>query len=79
MNDKRGVTQCQAPAPSRGLVPRPQGKPMKDIIWLSPSLTAGAIAARLMVFFERRPQIRSRRGVELVALDARPGLTTRGV
>jgi hypothetical protein len=35
---------------------------MKDIIWLSPSLAAGAIAARLMVFLERRPKIRSRRG-----------------
>jgi hypothetical protein len=35
---------------------------MKDIIWLSPSLAAGAIAARLVVFFERRRQIRSRRG-----------------
>jgi hypothetical protein len=29
---------------------------MKDIIWLSPSLAAGAIAARLVVFFGRRPQ-----------------------
>ena len=27
---------------------------MKDIIWLSPSLAAGAIAARLVAFFERR-------------------------
>ena len=35
---------------------------MKDIIWLSPSLAAGAIAARLVVFFEGHPQIRSRRG-----------------
>ena len=26
---------------------------MKDTIWLSPSLAAGAIAARLVVFFER--------------------------
>jgi hypothetical protein len=34
---------------------------MKDIIWLSPSLAAGAIAGRLVVFFERRPQLRSRR------------------
>ena len=29
---------------------------MKDIIWLSPSLAAGAVAARLVVFFKRRPQ-----------------------
>ena len=29
---------------------------MKNIIWLSPSLAAGAIAARLVVFFKRRPQ-----------------------
>ncbi len=37
---------------------------MKDIIWLSPSLAAGAIAARVVVFFERRPQMSSasRRG-----------------
>ena len=35
---------------------------MKDIIWLSPSLAAGAIAGRLVVFFERRPQMRSRLG-----------------
>jgi hypothetical protein len=34
---------------------------MNDIIWLSPSLASGAIAARLVVFLERRPQIRSRR------------------
>ena len=40
---------------------------MKNIIWLSPSLAAGAIAARLVVFFERRPQINPRRGVELTA------------
>jgi hypothetical protein len=40
---------------------------MKDIIWLSPSLAAGAIAARLVDFFERRRQIRSRRDVELTA------------
>jgi hypothetical protein len=35
---------------------------MKNIIWLSPSLAAGAIAARLVVFFKRRPQISPRRG-----------------
>jgi hypothetical protein len=29
---------------------------MKDIIWLSPSLAAGAVAARLVVFFKRRPR-----------------------
>lgn len=29
---------------------------MKNIIWLSPSLAAGAIAGRLVVFFKRRPQ-----------------------
>ena len=29
---------------------------MKDIIWLSPSLAAGAIAARLVAFFKKRPQ-----------------------
>ena len=29
---------------------------MKNIIWLSPSLAAGAIAARVMVFFKKRPQ-----------------------
>ena len=29
---------------------------MKNIIWLSPSLAAGAIAARLMAFFKKRPQ-----------------------
>ena len=45
---------------------------MKDIIWLSPSLAAGAIAGRLVGFFQRRPKMRSRRGVELTALDARP-------
>jgi len=36
---------------------------MKYTIWLSPSLAAGAIAARLVVFFEGRPRIRDRRGV----------------
>lgn len=29
---------------------------MKNIIWLSPSLAAGAVAARVAVFFKRRPQ-----------------------
>jgi hypothetical protein len=29
---------------------------MKNIIWLSPSLAAGAVAARLVVLFKRRPQ-----------------------
>jgi hypothetical protein len=38
---------------------------MKNIIWLSPSLVAGAIAARLVAFFERRPQTSPRRGVKL--------------
>ncbi len=40
---------------------------MKNIIWLSPSLAAGAVAARLVVFFERRPQMSPRWGVELTA------------
>ncbi len=40
---------------------------MKNIHWLSPSLAAGAIAARLVVFFKRRPQGSSGRGVELTA------------
>ena len=44
---------------------------MKDIIWLSPSLAAGALAARLVVFFERRPQMSPRRRVELTAPPAR--------
>ncbi len=35
---------------------------MKDIIWLSPSLATGAIVARLVAFFERRPQMSPRRG-----------------
>jgi hypothetical protein len=34
------------------------------MIWLSPSLAAGAIAARLVVFFKRRPQGSPRRGVK---------------
>ena len=29
---------------------------MKNIIWLSPSLAAGAIAARLVAFFKTGPQ-----------------------
>ena len=29
---------------------------MKNIIWLSQSLAAGAVAARLVVLFKRRPQ-----------------------
>jgi hypothetical protein len=32
---------------------------MKDIIWLSPSLAAGAIAARLVAFFKRRLSLTS--------------------
>ena len=50
---------------------------MKDITWLSPSLAAGAIAARLVVFFKRRPQIRSRRGVKLTARSCPAGFQTR--
>jgi hypothetical protein len=30
---------------------------MKNMIWLSPSLAGGAIAARLAAFFERRSQM----------------------
>ena len=32
---------------------------MKNIMWLSPSLAAGAIAARLVAFFERRLRLTS--------------------
>jgi len=39
---------------------------MKEIIWLSPSLAAGAIAARLVAFFERRPQMSPHWGGEQV-------------
>jgi hypothetical protein len=45
---------------------------MKQTVWLSPSLAAGAIAARLVVFFERRLQIRDRRGVERAVSTMRP-------
>ena len=48
---------------------------MKDIIWLSPSLAAGAIAARLMAFFERHPRMSSRRGVELTARSCPRGVS----
>jgi hypothetical protein len=50
---------------------------MKNTIWLSPSLAAGAIAARLVVFFKRRPQMSRRRGVELTAPSRRAGFQTR--
>lgn len=33
---------------------------LKDNIWLSPSLAAGAIAARVVCFFERRAPMRAR-------------------
>jgi hypothetical protein len=46
---------------------------MKNIIWLSPSLAAGAVAARLVVFFKRRPQSSPRRGVELTARSCPAG------
>ncbi len=39
---------------------------MKDIIWLSPSLAAGAIAARFVAFFEKRPQMSPHRAVAQV-------------
>ena len=39
---------------------------MKNIIWLSPSLAAGAIAARLVVFFKTAPEMR-RGGPKLTA------------
>ncbi len=42
---------------------------MKDIIWLSPSLAAGAIARRLVAFFERRSYMSPCRAVELTALS----------
>lgn len=50
---------------------------MKDIIWLSPSLAAGAVAARLVAFFERRPQSSPRWGVELTARSCPAGFQTR--
>jgi hypothetical protein len=50
---------------------------MKNIIWLSPSLAAGAIAARLVVFFKRRPQGSPRRGLELTARSCPAGFQTR--
>ncbi len=49
---------------------------MKDIIWLSPSLAAGAIARRLVAFSKRRPQGSPRRGVELTA-PSRPASAPR--
>jgi hypothetical protein len=49
---------------------------MKTIIWLSPSLAAGAIAARLMDFFKRRPQMSRRRGMELTAPSRPAGFQT---
>jgi hypothetical protein len=39
---------------------------MKDVIWLSPSLAAGAVAARFVGFFDRC-QTHFRRGVERTA------------
>lgn len=39
-------------------------KRLRDNIWLSPSLAAGAIAARVVRFFEERVQMRTRRGRE---------------
>jgi hypothetical protein len=35
---------------------------MENIIWLSPSLAAGAIAGRLVAYFERRLRMSSRLG-----------------
>jgi hypothetical protein len=35
---------------------------MKNIIWLSPSLAAGAIAGRAVAFFERQLPMSSRQG-----------------
>jgi hypothetical protein len=37
---------------------------MKNMIWLSPSLAGGAIAARLVAFFERRSQMSPRWGAD---------------
>ena len=45
---------------------------MKTMIWLSPSLAAGAIAARLVAFFERRSQMSLRWDAELTAPPAPP-------
>lgn len=45
---------------------------MKNMIWLSPSLAGGAIAARLVAFFERRSQMSPRWGVELTAPSRPP-------
>jgi hypothetical protein len=53
-------------------------KDMEDIIWLSPSLAAGAIAARLVAFFERRSQTSPCRDVELTA-PSRPASEPRTV
>jgi hypothetical protein len=45
---------------------------MKDIIWLSPSLAAGAIAARLVVFFKRLPSGSRRSGASSSGLEGAP-------
>ena len=50
---------------------------MKDIIWLSPSLAAGAIAGRLVAFFKRLPQGSPRWGVERTARSSPAGFQTR--
>jgi hypothetical protein len=46
---------------------------MKNIIWLSPSLTAGAIAARLVAFFERHTRMSSFRAQNLRRFPAPAG------
>jgi hypothetical protein len=46
---------------------------MKNIIWISPSLAAGAIAARLVVVFKKRPQGSPRRAWNLRPAPAQPG------
>ncbi len=50
---------------------------MKIIVWLSPSLAAGAIAGRLVGFFKRRPQSSPRRDVGLTARSCPAGFQTR--
>jgi hypothetical protein len=49
---------------------------MKDIIWLSPSLAAGAIAARLVAFFRKASAMSRRRSVELTAPFCPAGFQT---
>ncbi len=63
MTNSRGLLHAPYPQRSASAPQRfPAQRRLRDSVWLAPSLAAGAIAARVVGFVERRVPTRDRRG-----------------